>query len=186
MQFLLNAQVEERLFGMDMQTFLALIPMLVNFIVLAVILTFILYKPVRDILNERAARIARELDEAEATRKSANEMKAQYEQRLKDIELERSAILDDARKLATERRNRDIAEVKEEINALRNRANMEIEGEMTRVKEQVEQSIIDISADMAGKLLAANIDTNKHNRLFDEAMAELEATVFKPRAAVHG
>jgi len=175
--FLLNA--EPRLFGMDQQTFMQLIPHLFNFILLAVLLTFILYKPVRAFLHERADRIAKELDEAEQTRQAALDLKSKYEQQLKDIEMERTVILDDARKQAIERRNRDMTEAKKEIDALKARANAEIEAEKNRVKDQVEQSIVEISSAMAGKLLAASIDVNAHSRLFDEAMAELEATVFK-------
>jgi F-type H+-transporting ATPase subunit b len=175
--FLLNA--EPRLFGMDQQTFLQLVPHLFNFIALAVLITFILYKPVRAFLHERADRIAKELDEADTTRKAAIALKDQYEQRLKDIEMERTAILDDARKQAMERRNRDMAEAKKEIEALKARAGVEIAAELDRVKDQVEQAIVEVSTEMAGKLLAATIDPSIHNRLFDEAMAELETTVFK-------
>jgi len=184
LHFLINASVEERLFAIDAQTFIALIPHLFNFIILAIFLTFILYRPVRQFLNERANKIAHDLDEAETARMSANDLKALYEQRLKDIEQERTLILDDARKLAMERRNRDIADVKEEIAALKARADMEIAGELARVKEQVGQSIIDISIEMASKLLSAQIDANAHNRLFDETMAELEETLFKPASTM--
>jgi len=179
---LLNVPMEPRLFGMDSQTFLQLVPHLFNFILLAVLMTFILYKPVRAFLHERADRIAKELEEADATRLAANALKDQYEQRLKDIEMERTAILDDARKQAIERRNRDMADTKKEMDALKARAQIEITAERDRVKDQVEQAIVEISTDMAGKLLAASIDATAHTRLFNEAMAELEATVFKPAA----
>jgi F-type H+-transporting ATPase subunit b len=180
--FLLNVEPEPRIFGMDEQTFYALVPHLFNFIFLAIVLTFILYKPVRNFLQQRADRIAKELDEAEATRQAANALKEQYEQRLKDIEMERTAILEDARKQAMERRTRDIAETKKEIDALKARADNEIAAELLRVKDQVEQSIVEVSSEMAGKLLAVTIDANVHNRLFDEAMAQLETTLFKPSA----
>jgi F-type H+-transporting ATPase subunit b len=169
----------ERLFGVDAHTGLQFIPHLINFILLATLLTFILYKPVRAFLHERADRIGKELDEATATRAAANEIKAQYDKKLKEIEIERTAILDDARKLATERRNAEIAEAKKEIEALRTRADVEINAERDRVRDQIERAIVEISAEMAGKLLSVTIDTNMHNRLFDEAMTELEATVFK-------
>ena len=109
----------ERLFGVDAQTGIQTLSHLFNFILLALLLTFLLYKPVRAFLHERADRIARELDDAETARAAAHALKAQYDQRLKDVELERTAILDDARKLANERRNRDIAEAKKEIEALK-------------------------------------------------------------------
>lgn len=181
--FLLNAEPVPRLFGMDQQTFLQVAPHLLSFITLAILMTFILYKPVRNFLNERAERIAKELDEAESVRQSAYSLKEQYEQRLKDIEVERTAILDDARKQAMERRNRDMAEAKKEVDALKARANIEIAAELARVKDQVEQSIVVLSSEMAGKLLGVSIDPSIHSRLYDEAIAELEATVFKPSAA---
>jgi F-type H+-transporting ATPase subunit b len=191
--FLLNAEASPprffdweanpRLFDLDMQTFISIVPHLINFVLLALLLTFILYKPVRAFLHERADRIARELDEAEATRQAAISLREQYEQRLKNIEIERTAILDDARKLAMERRNRDMAEAKKEIEALKGRADIEIAAELARVKDLVEQSIVEVSSEMAGKLLNVTIDPGLHSRLFDEAMAELEATVFKPTAS---
>jgi F-type H+-transporting ATPase subunit b len=177
---LLNAAPEPRLFGMDQQTFLAIVPHLFNFILLAVLLTFILYKPVRAFLHERADSIARELDEAEAARTAALALKDQYEHRLKTIEMERTVILEDARKLAIERRNRDMAETKKEIDALKMRAGQEIAAERDRIQDQVEQAIVEISCEIAGKLLTANVDPAVHKRLFDEALAELDETVFKP------
>jgi len=181
--FLLNAEPTPRLFDLDMQTFIQMVPPLVNFIVLALLLTFILYKPVRAFLHDRANRIARELDEAENTKQSAQALKEQYEQLLKGIETERAAILDDARKLASERRNREIAEAKKEADALKARAGIEIAAEMDRVKDLVEQSIVEISSEMAGKLLSVTVDPSIHTRLFDEAITELENTVFKPSAS---
>ena len=181
--FLLSAEPVPRLFGLDQQTFLQVFPHLLNFILLAILMTYILYKPVRAFLHERADRIAKELDEAEATRAAAVNLKEQYEQRLKDIEIERTAILDDARKQAMERRNRDMAETKKEMDALKVRADIEIAAELARVKDQVEQSIVELSSEMAGKLLGVSIDPGMHSRLYDEAMAELEATVFKPSSA---
>jgi F-type H+-transporting ATPase subunit b len=177
--FLLNAEPVPRLFDLDMQTFLQIVPHLFNFILLAVLLTFILYKPVRAFLHERADRIAKELEDAEGVRQSAVQLKEQYEQRLKNIEMERTTILDDARKQAMERHNLVMAEAKKDSEALKARAGLEIAAELDRVKDLVEQSIVEISAEMAGKLLKVTIDPAIHIRLFDEAMAELETTVFK-------
>jgi F-type H+-transporting ATPase subunit b len=177
--FLLNAEPVPRLFDLDMQTFLQIVPHLFNFILLAVLLTFILYKPVRAFLHERADRIAKELEDAESIRQAAISLKEQYEQRLKNIEMERTVILDDARKQAVERRNQVMAETKKETDALKARNEVEIAAELARVKDMVEQAIVEISSDMAGKLLKVTVDPTIHNRLYDEAMAELETTVFK-------
>jgi F-type H+-transporting ATPase subunit b len=180
--FLLNGvtYAYRPLFSLDPQTFISLIPIFINVVLLAVVMRWLLYNPVRNFMAKRAERVAGQLEEAEAIRAEAIALKNQYEQRLKDIEVERNAILDDARKQAVERRNRDMAETKKEVDAIKARATVEITAERDRVKDQVQQAIIEISSDMASKLLHTSIDPAAHNRLFDEAMDELEATVFKP------
>ena len=179
---MLESGTSRLLFNLDAQNFISLIPIFINVVFLAVVLTYLLYNPVRNFMAKRAERVALQLEEAEATRSSAMSLKEQYEQKLKDIEIERNAILDEARKQAADKRNRDMAETKKEVDGIKARANLEIAAERDRVKDQVQQAIIDISTDMASKLMSVAIDNNVHNRLFEEALAELEATVFKPAA----
>jgi F0F1-type ATP synthase membrane subunit b/b' len=56
--------------------------------------------------------------------------------------------------------------------------------ELEQTKGAVHQAIIDISTDMAAKLIAAAIDQKAHDRLFSEALTELESTMaFKTESA---
>ena len=176
--FLLDAT--RTMFSLDMQTFLDMIPNWLNFAVLAAFMTYLLYKPVLKVLHNRANRVESDILTAAKDKKTAEELKTQYEQKVRDIELERSAILDEARKTANDKRNSILEEAKAEAQDLKNRANRDIASERERVKDEVHQAIVDISADMAAKLVAVTIDKNAHDKLFNEAMAELEATVFKP------
>jgi len=177
---ILLATYEPRpLFSPDLQTFLGMLPNIVSFAVLVIVFMKFLYKPVKGILQKRADRIATEIQEASENKFAAEELKALYEQKIRDIETERSTILDDARKEATARLNQILGEAKTEAQITRDRAKRDIAAEQERVKAELHRAIIDISTNMAAKLVSATIDQHAQDRLFTEAMDELEATAFR-------
>jgi F-type H+-transporting ATPase subunit b len=176
--FVLNSAIPDTrpLIDMDLQMFLDMVPNLVNFILIAVVMTYLLYKPVRKILQARADRVEGEMKDAALSKATAEELKAKYEQKVKEIETERAAILDEARKLAGEKRSQILDEAKSEAQDVKDRASRDIAFELEQTKGAVHQAIIDISTDMAAKLISATIDKNAHEKLFSEALTELEAT----------
>jgi F-type H+-transporting ATPase subunit b len=161
---------------MDLQMFLDMLPNLLNFIATAVLITWLLYKPVKKILNARAERVEGEIKDAAMNKATAEELKAQYELKVKEIEKERNEILDEARKLANEKRDQIMEAAKADAQDVKDRASRDVTNELEQIKGTVHQAIIDISTDMAAKLISATIDKNAHEKLFSEALSELEAT----------
>ena len=168
----------DRFFGMDLQTLIQAGVNALGVILLCVILTWLLYKPVRNFLRERVERIQNQLNEARESRATASELKTRYDRQLKDIDLERAAILDEVRKQAGEQREQILNIAKDEARELKDRAGMEITAERERIRDEIHSAVIDISSDMAEKLLAAAIDKKAHDRLFNEGLAELDRVVF--------
>lgn len=177
-QFLvfLNVTRYRPLIDMDLQMFLDMLPNLVNFIATAVLMTWLLYKPVKRILQARADRVEGEMKEAAMSKATAEELKLQYEQKVREIETERAAILEEARKIANENRERILENAKNEAADVKSRAERDIATEKEQIKGAVHEAIISISTDMAEKLISATIDKKAHDKLFSEAMTELEAT----------
>ena len=179
--FLLNAAPDSRiLFNLDQDTLVHIVMQILAVLIICGILTKVLYKPVRTFMAARSARIAGQLEDAKQSVISANELKAEYESKVKDINNERVQLLDDARREANERREKLMEEVKTEASELKLRTARDIDAEKQRAKDEVFQAIVDLSTDMASKLLSQTIDKSAHDRLFDEVLKELEATVFKP------
>jgi len=169
------------LFGLNLQTFVGMLPNIVSFAILAFVFQRFLYKPIRKILQTRAERIAAEIEAAAADKEEAARLKATYEQKITEVDAERNAILEEARKEAVFRRDQMLEDAKADAAIIRERAQRDIAAELERVKTDVHHAIIDISTDMASKLVTATIDKSNHDRLFDEAMAELESTAFRAR-----
>lgn len=167
------------IFTLELQTFLQMIPNFLSFVILVIVFVKYLYKPVKKILQARADRIENDLLTAAQSRSSAESLKAEYEQKLLAIDTERVMIMEDARKEASDRLNQILGEAKQDAQDLRDRARRDIVSEQERVKAQIHSAIVDISTDMASKLVAATIDARDHERLFADAMDELEATAFR-------
>jgi len=162
------------------QGFLQMLPNFINVVVLAFIMGGLLYLPVKEALKARRDRIEAEINDAAEKSTSANALKKEYERKVKDVEIEKGTILEDARKQANERRTQLLEEAKLEAQELKDRAAKDIAVERDRIKDEVHRAIIDISSDIAAKLISATIDKNAHDRLFAEAMTELESTAFRP------
>jgi len=156
--FLLDNYRYRPLIDMDAQMFIDMLPNLINFILTAVLLTYLLYKPVKRLLQARADRVEGDMKDAALNKASAEELKANYEQKVRDIEKERAAILDEARKLANENKERILDGAKAEAADVKARAEREIATEKEQIKGAVHQAIIDISADMAAKSISASSD----------------------------
>ncbi len=98
-----------------------LIAQIVNFIILVVLLKKLLYKPIVNAMQERENKIKEHLEEAKKKKGQANEIKAQYEQKQREIEEKRDDIMQEAKHDAEKRRKELVADAREEVKQLRRR-----------------------------------------------------------------
>ena len=171
---LLAAAPEGRVFGLDQQTLISIGIQLINAAILAVVLAYLLYKPVRKFLNKRAERIGGQMSRAEDEFANAGELKAQYEQKLEDIEEERIAVLEAAHQLAAEKSGQILSAAKREAAATRERALADMQADRERAQEEMRLQIIEVASVMAEKFVTQAMDAETQDRLFAETMAELE------------
>jgi len=172
----LAAVPEGRVFAIDTQALISTGIVLINACILAFALTKILYKPVRNFMRKRTERFAAQFDKAEEETANAGRMKAEYEEKLKDIERERIDVLDEARKVAAEERTKMLEEARREITALKDRAASGIETERERMKDEMSVYILEASLAIAGKFVSHSMDKETQDSLFRQTIAELEET----------
>ena len=181
--FLLSFAAEEipagRVFGIDQQTLIQIIANIINVAVLAAFLAYLLYKPVRNILNKRTSKIQGQLLQAEEELEKATELRHKYEQRMEEVEREREEILGEARKVAADSSRRLLAEAKKEADTVRERAAANVEMEWERAENDMRTAIIDVSAVMAEKFVSLAINKETHDRLFTETISDLEGMTWK-------
>ncbi|MCL2002380.1 MAG: ATP synthase F0 subunit B [Oscillospiraceae bacterium] len=177
LNFLLSAapalEPPNRLFGLDMQMWVSIGISLLNFSALAFVLSWLLYKPVRNFLAKRAEKIAGQLSHAAEEMEKATGLKTLYDQKLRDIDAERGAILDEARKQAADTSRELLAEAKAEADAVRAKAQANVKMEWERAQAEMKQAIIEVSAAMASKFISQVMDDDTRDKLFAETVAEL-------------
>lgn len=162
-----------RLFNLDAQLLFDTVVMGCSMFVLFTLLSYLLFDPVRKMLEERRQRVADEQENAKKEREEAIVYKEEYEQKLKEIDKEAQEILSEARKKAMKNEAKIIAEAKEEAACIIERANAEIELEKKRALDNMKQEMITIASMMAGKVVSASIDTSIQNSLIDETLKEM-------------
>ena len=163
----------ERLFSLDAQFLFDTIVLALSMLVLFTLLSYILFNPVRDMLEKRRQRVADEQETAKRERQEAIAYKEEYEQKLKEIKKEAEEILSEARKKAMKNEAKIVAEAKEEAARIMERANAEIELEKKHALDDMKQEMIAIATMMAQKVVTASIDTKVQEGVIEETLKEM-------------
>ena len=165
--------MDGRLFDLDLQLLADATLMIIAVFVLFLIASYFLFNPVREMMAKRQAKIKGELDSAAKDREDASLPKEQYEEKLKNINIEAEAILSDARKRALENENKIVAQAKDEAARIIDRARVEAELEKQKAADDVKREMVVLASIMAGKVVKASIDTTVQESLVNETLKEI-------------
>lgn len=163
----------ERLFGLDAQLIFDAVVLGLSMLVLFTLLSYLLFNPVREMLEKRKQRVLQEQENAKREREEAVAYREEYEKKLNEIQKEAEAILSESRKKAMKNEAQIVAEAKQEATRIMDRANSEIELEKIRALDGMKQEMISIASMMAEKVVTAAIDTDVQESLIDETLKEM-------------
>jgi F-type H+-transporting ATPase subunit b len=144
-----------------------------NTVIVIGFLSYFLYNPVKKMMQERTNGINKQITDSESNLKESNNLKLSYESKLKDIEKERTEILDNARKIAIETEKNIVLEAKKEAEIIKTRAMSDIKLEEEKSKDAIKNQMIEISMLMAQKYISTNIDEATQNKLLEEVISDL-------------
>jgi len=156
--------------GLDWSTFLLEIG---NFLILIWILKRFLYRPVKQAIETRRQHVAAALAEAEAAHAEAEQARADYEARRKDLERERSEARAELERTMTAEREQRLAELREELQSERDKANVLAQREHAEVARDQQQAALKLAAAFASKLLGAAASPAMEARLVDLVLQQL-------------
>ena len=147
---------------------------LINFFVLMFLLRKYLYDPIKDILDKRAAQINGDLDEADERRQEAEELKAEYEQKLKNAHSEAQEIVDKAETRANKKAKNIINEAEEKAEKLKAKKLEEIEQAKKEAAAELRDEIADYTVQATNKLIQEQLDEDKHQQMIMNFIDELD------------
>ena len=163
----------ERLFGLDAQLLFEVVLSMIAVFVLFLALSYILFNPVRDMLKKRQQMVQETKDTANKEKEDALALKAEYEEKLKNAEIEAEEILSQARKRALKNERAILDQAKEEAAGIIANANVQIELEKKKAMDDLKQEVVAIATMMAGKVVAASIDEKLSNQLIEDTLKEM-------------
>ena len=131
----------------------------------------IIYPP----MKERRERIQAEYDRIEQEKSAVAELKQQYEGHLKKIEAESreriQAAVAEGQRVGTELRDLARKEAQETLS----RAREEITLERDKARITLRDDVVNLAMEIAGKVVREELTAEKHKKLVDGFLAEVEA-----------
>ncbi|MBE6024898.1 MAG: F0F1 ATP synthase subunit B [Cellulosilyticum sp.] len=147
----------------------------VNLIVLYLLMKKFLFGPVTEMMEKRTKSIEDSFAEAESKNKEAEQIKAEYEEALRQSEVKAEELIYEARERANVVYEKTVKEAEEEAAKLIAAANKAIEIEKKKSMQDVESHIIDLTMVAASKVIGKNIDAEANKQIMDDFLAEVGA-----------
>ena len=147
---------------------------ILNFLILALILRALAYKPVAKILKQRSDSIKAAIDKADSDKRAAEKLLADYNLKLADAHKQAQAILDKAEFDSKILRENEIADTKKEIERLKIAAKAEILNDRKLAFAQLKEEIVALSLSAAEKIVAKNLSSKDNDKLVSDFIAALD------------
>jgi F-type H+-transporting ATPase subunit b len=125
-------------------------------------------------VEEREARIAKQLADAEKANAEAARLLEEHRQALDKARAEAQEILSGAKSVAQKEREQLLAKTREEQEQLLERARREIEAEKEKAIQALRREAVDLSIAAASRLVEANLDSDANRRLVMDYLGTLE------------
>ena len=140
-QVALSSGLGDYIFGLDPQLLVdSAITILAMFFVF-LLLSYLLFNPARNLMEKRQEGIREQMETAAREKQDAIQFKAEYDEKIKNVQKETDEILSEARKKALKKESVMLEEAREEAAQIVARANREVELEKSKVKDEMKQEI---------------------------------------------
>jgi F-type H+-transporting ATPase subunit b len=125
-------------------------------------------------VQEREARIAKQLADAERANAEAQRLLAEHREALAAARTEAQDIVGGAKVVAQKEREQLLEHTREEQERMLERARKEIGAERDKAILALRREAVDLSIAAASRLVEANLDTEANRRLVQEYLATIE------------
>lgn len=149
-----------------------LVAQLVSFGILFGLLTVLLYRPVRRILDERSERIRVSMEQAEQIKETMAKTEEQVKEQLESARREGQNILAQAGQMGERLREEARVQAKQDAEVIIDRARGEIHQERDEAIEELRRQFVDLAITAAEKVISETMDRERHRRLIEEVLEE--------------
>ena len=138
-----------------------------NLVLLFLIVKKFLYKPVKNMLDNRQNTIEGDYAVAEEAKNKAIADKELYAEKLQDAKAEADSVIKNAVDSANERKKEIIAQAKEKADGIVRQAQTDAELERKKAEESIKKEIVEVSSMLTEKLLEREVTKEDHKKFID-------------------
>jgi F-type H+-transporting ATPase subunit b len=129
---------------------------------------------IAEALDKRQRAIEDSIDAADRTRREADELLAEYRERLADARGQADEIVSRARRTAETSENEILADARTKREEMMAQTRRDIEQETRRAIQQIRAEVADLTVLATEKVTRKTLDTDDQKRLVEQALAELD------------
>lgn len=147
---------------------------LVVFLICLLILSKVVFPVIADALDHRAEAIAGEIDAAETLRHEAEQVLAEYRQRLAEARDQAEEIVTRARQAGEVHHKETIEAARAERERMVEQTRREVEAETRRAIDEIRREVADLTVMATEKVTRKTLTDDDHRRLVEDALSELD------------
>ena len=149
------------------------IPALIAFLIIWIILAKMAWPMIIGILDARQAKIEGDLKAAEDAKEQAEESARAYQQRILEAEHEAADIIAAAKRQAEQERSEILAAAQKDAAATIAKSRDAVESERKKAMAELSTSVVDLSVEIASKIIGNALDASQHRALAEKYLAEV-------------
>ena len=150
---------------------------LLNFLLLFFVAKKYLFKPVKDMIDNRQKEIDTMYADAEAAKANADAMESEYKSRLAAAQQTGDDLVKEAMARGKNREEEIVRQANREADAIRQKAAQDIAREKKKALNDAKDEISAIALEIAGKVVGESMDTEQQQKLVDKFLSDLEDRV---------
>ena len=135
---------------------------------------------ISEALDRRQHAIEESIDHADQVRKQADDLLAEYQQRLRDAREQAEQIIERSRKTSEAREREVQAETQERRQQMMEQTRKEIEAETRRAIQEIRHEVADLTVLATEKITRKVLDADDQRRLVEDALSELDFSALAP------
>lgn len=145
-----------------------------SFLLLLLLIKHFAWDAIAKVMNDRAKKVADDIDNAEQARIEAQKLASQRERELTNSRRDASQIVQTAKETAEKNSQAIIKEAHEKAVHLKQQAEKDIQAQQQKAFDTVKDDVAELSIQIASKILQKELDQQAHETLINACIEGLE------------
>ena len=148
---------------------------ILTFVVVLLVLRRYAWNPILRAMEARERGIQKLIDDAESARADAEKLLEEYRRQLAEARLEGQRILAEGKSAAERVRAEILDRARGEAELIVTRSGHEIDLERQKALAEIKEQAVDIAIAAAGKVIDESLDGERHRRIVEDYLREIES-----------